>query len=107
WELTESASRYRQLLDTQHEFVVRRSSDGRLVFANAALCDAFGVRREDVLGTDFKPERTGPALADASSGGQDHVEQLVTRKGKRWIAWRHTTLKTDSGESEIQSVGRD
>jgi PAS domain S-box-containing protein len=107
WELTESASRYRQLLDMQHEFVVRRSSDGRLVFANAAFCDAFGVRREDVLGTDFKPERAGPALADASSGEQDHIEQLVTRKGKRWISWRHAKLKTGSGESEVQSVGRD
>jgi signal transduction histidine kinase/AmiR/NasT family two-component response regulator len=106
WELTESVSRYRQLLDMQHEFVIRRSSDGRLVFANAAFCDAFGVRRNDVLGTDFRPERAGPALAASSDGG-DHVEQLATRKGKRWISWQHAKIKTDSGESEIQSVGRD
>jgi PAS domain S-box-containing protein len=107
WELTESASRYRQLLDVQHEFVVHRSGDGRLVFANAAFCDAFGVRREEVLGTNFKPERVGPALADNSSGEQDHVEQLVTRKGKRWISWHHAKLKAGAGESEVQSVGRD
>src|SRR5262249_15470238 len=55
WELADHASRYRQLLDAQREFVIKRSMDGRLVFANRAFCDAFGIESEGVIGSRFRP----------------------------------------------------
>ena len=55
WELADCASHYRQFLDAQQDFIVRRSGDGHVVFANAAFCNAFDVRREDVVGSMFQP----------------------------------------------------
>jgi PAS domain S-box-containing protein len=108
WELAASASRYRQLLDAQQDFVVRRSRDGHIVFANSAFCDAFDVRREDVLGSIFEP----PVIAaepetKPSPNIRRVVELLRTLKGERWIAWDACEVRSDGGESEIQRVGRD
>ncbi|CEJ83654.1 PAS/PAC sensor hybrid histidine kinase [Hyphomicrobium sp. GJ21] len=108
WEFADRASQYRELLDVQRDFVVRRSADGRLVFANRAFCEAFGVRSEALLGSKFEP----PVLAE-----DDYSEavaydcrgaQLVhTQKGKRWIAWDFQEIKGEEGRVEFQGVGRD
>ncbi len=108
WELTDRASHYRQLLDAQQDFIVRRSENGHLVFANASFCEAFDVRREDVLGSMFQPPViTTEPQAKPSSQHRRFVELLRTRKGKRWIAWDGSKVRNDLGETEIQSVGRD
>ena len=107
-ELTDRASHYRQLLDAQQDFIVRRSENGHLVFANASFCEAFDVRREDVLGSMFQPPViTTEPQAKPSSRHRRFVEFLRTRKGKRWIAWDESKVHNDLGETEIQSVGRD
>jgi signal transduction histidine kinase len=108
WELADRASHYRELLDAQQDFVVRRSFDGHLVFANSAFCDAFDVGCDDILGSIFQP----PVIleeseTELSSRGRRVVQLLRTRKGKRWIAWDVCEVKNDHGETEIQSVGRD
>ena len=108
WELVDQASHYRQLLDAQQDFVLRRSIDGHLVFANSAFCDAFDVRREDVLGSMFAPPVVRSEPAGESSGSGRRIVQLVrTREGKRWVAWDEREVMNDLGEKEIQSVGRD
>jgi two-component system, sensor histidine kinase len=108
WQLSDSALRYRQIVDAQRDFVVRRSLDGRLVFANAAFLDAFDVRREDVAGSMFRPPvvRTEP-LVQSSSAGRRILELIRTRNGKRWIAWDENEVRSDNGKIEVQSVGRD
>ena len=87
---------------------MRRSENGHLVFANASFCEAFDVRREDVLGSMFQPPVvTTEPQAKPSSQHRRFVELLRTRKGKRWIAWDESKVRNDLGETEIQSVGRD
>jgi len=109
WEFADRASQYRELLDVQRDFVVRRSADGRLVFANRAFCEAFGVRCEALLGSTFEP----PVLAeddrpDEASACDFRVAQLLrTQMGKRWIAWDFQEIKGEQGRIEFQSVGRD
>jgi len=108
WEFADRASQYRELLDVQRDFVVRRSADGRLVFANRAFCDAFGVRRDTLLGSMFEP----PVLAeddhsDAAAYDCRGAQLLHTRKGKRWIAWDFQEIKDEHGGIEFQGVGRD
>ena len=44
WELSENETRYRALLDTQDEAIVRRDEAGNLTFANKAFLDMFGAR---------------------------------------------------------------
>ncbi len=108
WQLSDTAIRYRQLVDAQRDFVVRRSPDGRLVFANLAFLDAFDVRGEDVFGSVYFPPvlRTEP-LVQSSTTGRRSLELIRTHKGKRWIAWDENEVRNDDGEIEIQSVGRD
>jgi signal transduction histidine kinase/CheY-like chemotaxis protein len=109
WALADRASHYRQLLDAQDDFVIRRSIDGQLVFANKSFCDAFEVRSQDVFGTIFRPpliceeEDVEPPLTHS----RRKVQLLRTRYGERWIAWDERELRNDRGECEIQSVGRD
>ena len=42
-----------------------------------------------------------------SDGGRMHDQKIETASGARWIAWREGFVRGESGETEIQSVGRD
>jgi two-component system, sensor histidine kinase len=107
WELADCASHYRQFLDAQQDFIVRRSGDGHVVFANAAFCNAFDVRREDVVGSMFQPPVIRTEAPAKPSANHRRFELLRTRSGKRWIAWDESKVRNDLGEPEVQSVGRD
>ncbi|WP_172636522.1 ATP-binding protein [Hyphomicrobium sp. MC1] len=108
WRLSDNAVRYRQFLDSQRDFIVRRAKDGRLVFANTAFLEAFGVRSEDILGSRFRPHiLRSESTAGMSATNLRTIELLPTRRGKRWIAWDETEVLTQDGAIEIQSVGRD
>ena len=43
WELSENEARYRALLDTQENAIVRRDAAGNLTFANRSFLDMFGA----------------------------------------------------------------
>ena len=107
WELADCASHYRQFLDAQQDFIVRRSGDGHVVFANAAFCKAFDVRREDVVGSMFQPPVVRTEVPAKPPSNHRRFELLRTCKGKRWIAWDESKVRNDLGEPEVQSVGRD
>ncbi|MBS0249733.1 MAG: response regulator [Proteobacteria bacterium] len=108
WRLSDKAVRYRQLLDSQRDFIVRRAKDGRLVFANTAFLEAFGVRSEDILGSRFRPHiLRSEATVGMSTTSLRTIELLPTQRGKRWIAWDEMEVLTTDGAVEIQSVGRD
>ncbi|HML28436.1 MAG TPA: ATP-binding protein, partial [Hyphomicrobium sp.] len=108
WRLSDNAIRYRQFLDSQRDFIVRRALDGRLVFANTAFLDAFGVSIDDILNSRFCPSiLRREAAAGTATASLRTIELLSTRKGKRWIAWDETEVSMPNGEIEIQSVGRD
>ena len=51
--LLESEARYRALVETQTEFVLRQLPDGRLTFVNEAYCRYVGLPREAVLSDQF------------------------------------------------------
>ncbi|MFT3732813.1 MAG: ATP-binding protein [Hyphomicrobium sp.] len=108
WRLSDSAIRYRQFLDSQREFVVRRTRDGRIVFANSAFLDAFNLRNDEVLGSRYRPPalRTEEPLGSLTLGRRT-LELLPTCAGDRWIAWDETEIAATAGDIEIQSVGRD
>ena len=54
WELRENEARYRDLLDSQQDVIVRRDSDRRLIFVNRSFCRVFGVEISDVIGSQFE-----------------------------------------------------
>jgi PAS domain S-box-containing protein len=116
-ELHESEVRYRGLVDSQGDAIVRRSPDGRVSYANEAFCALFGLRPDDVLGRIFQPEmnpESPPPLLGYLAGREigreraSYDQHVKTVAGYRWLAWEDYAVRDADGQlSEIQSVGRD
>jgi len=108
WTQTDSAVGYRRFLDAQTDLIVRYSLDGRLRFANRAFLKAFGVTAEKIVGSGYRPTviKAVPAAGSPASARRT-LELLRTRQGNRWIAWDASEVIGETGEIEIQSVGRD
>jgi two-component system, sensor histidine kinase and response regulator len=124
WELRENEARYRDLLDSQQDVILRRDAAGRLLFVNKAFCRAFGVDSGQVLGRSFRivklaGDDANPVPPRGRDRGQRYVQQIDTAQGPRWFAWedyavasqdtRDEAVLSDAASSavEIQSVGRD
>ncbi|HTZ11221.1 MAG TPA: PAS domain S-box protein, partial [Candidatus Margulisiibacteriota bacterium] len=115
--LIESEVRYRGLIESQHELVVRVDPEGKFTFVNDAYCRKFGKSREELLGKNFMPlvhEDDLPSTLEAMKGLEVapyriYVEQRArTQEGWRWIAWEDYAIKDEYGKTiEIQGVGRD
>lgn len=108
WQLTETQARFRELLDSQSELIVRRDFCGRIVFANAAFCKAFGVALANIRGDAFwPPVLQSPATEAGAAGRTRKIESLKTVSGPRWIEWEQHRVAPGDGESDTQYVGRD
>jgi PAS domain S-box-containing protein len=113
WELKESESRYRDLLDSQQDVILRRDASGRLLFVNQAFCRVFGVEAASVLGRGFRPRKLDGADASTefpSTGERrrHYVQRVETSAGPRWFAWDDYAIPGDETSAlEVQTVGRD
>lgn len=119
--LAASEARYRSVVDTQTELVVRHTPDGRATFANPAYCRQLGRTLDEVLaGTDSQFDYLAPedrARHDAHIAGltPDHPTATITVKvwlprarGDFWEEWTDTGIFDADGRMvELQSVGRD
>jgi len=113
WEISESEARYRSLLDSQREIIMRRDSGGRLTYVNRAFLQAFGGSDEERLGRQFhlplldtRPERGSDDPPSHATGRR--VELVQTIAGPRWIAWEQQTVRDAAASAlETQFVGRD
>lgn len=116
--IRESEERYRNVVEGQTEFICRFLPDGTHVFVNEAYCRYFGLDRDSIIGTRFKPEiplddrrRLEEHLSSLSPdnpvGSLRH--RIVMPDGSiHWLRWNDLAIFHDSGEIiEYQSVGRD
>ena len=113
WQLNENETRYRALLDTQDNLILRRDEAGNLTFANKAFLDTFGVTADDVLGQPFRIDAGGAGGIEPLAVS-DHIRQqrftqnVLTAAGPRWIEWEELLVAAADGRAfEVQSVGRD
>ena len=112
-----SEARYKGLVDAQGDAITRRTSDGRITYANEAFYKLFGARPEDIVGTVFRPEPhpDAPPLVLGRLAGRElgrervsYDQHIKTVAGYRWIAWEDYAIRDQNGHLvEIQSVGRD
>ena len=113
--LRANEERYRGLVETQRDLILRLDLSGEVTFANEALADTFGVRPEaeqrlfrpeiaEVEGSDpFDMDRVLRPPYRAS-----YDQRVRTQYGWRWISWEDVALRDPDGRiSEIQRVGRD
>ena len=116
--LEESERRYRDVVETQTEFISRFLPDGTHVFTNEAYCRYFGKRREEIVGHKFIP----PIPREDLPGIQDHFRSLtrdhpsgeiehrvIMPDGSiRWQWWSDHAFFDQNGRIlEYQSVGKD
>ncbi len=109
WQISDSARRYRDLLDAQAGMIVRRDGDGRITFANRAYLEAFGITEADIAGRYHEPNVLNVAPAGTRAPQPARViEQVQTVHGPRWIAWEETACGADGDDGfEVQRTGRD
>lgn len=115
WTFRESEARYRNLIDAQGDLVIRRNAAGEVTFANDAACRAFDVRREDLIGSRFRPQVVETGEGPSIPWGEEAVpraaaydQKIETVAGERWFSWEDFAVRGEGGGIvEVQSVGRD
>jgi PAS domain S-box-containing protein len=116
--LKASEERYRGLIETQNDLVVRLALDDSLVFANEAFARAHGRDPAQVIGQSWRAfvcemdhQSTARALADTlrPPAFRATVEcRMAMVNGPRWVSWEGSAIRDMSGRIvEIQAVGRD
>ncbi|WP_448189994.1 PAS domain-containing protein [Azospirillum sp. sgz301742] len=113
-----SETRYRGLVETQADLIVRIGPDGRFTFVNDTACRTLGPLRDELLKspwTQFVHPDDHEAIRAAieeTKTALDHrstVEaRILTVDGIRWFAWEGCAIFDEAGHFvEKQSVGRD
>ncbi|MDD1718887.1 MAG: PAS domain S-box protein, partial [Methanoregulaceae archaeon] len=116
--LRESEERYRRVVEDQTEFICRFLPDGTHIFVNDAYCRYFGLDREEITGSLFRPtihpeDRQDVARVFASLTPDhplDTIDQriLMPDGSLRWQRWVDRAIFGEDGTlKEYQSVGRD
>ena len=114
---TDTENFYRDLVESQRDFIVRFNLEGRLIFVNSAYCDFLGKSREDLVGSVFMPvsaERYSDVIATQMTKlfrppFYCAVEQWIqTPKGMRCISWSAKSI-VENGNTvlSIVATGRD
>jgi PAS domain S-box-containing protein len=109
WELQEAEERARSLFESQSDLIVMRDADGRITFVNDAYCQMADQPRKALIDSRFTFEvlEQGDSALDSNST-RIHDQQIATRLGPKWIAWREGLVRSDAGQpAELQCVGRD
>lgn len=117
-DLRESELRYRHVVEDQTEFICRFLPDGTHVFVNEAYCRYFGMSREKIIGSRFKPsihpdDRENVVRIIASLTPEHPLmtidQRIIMPDGStRWQRWVDRAIfNADGSLKEYQSVGRD
>lgn len=114
--VSRSEARYRHIIEHVGDVLIRRNAEGRVTFVNAAFCEIFACKAEDVLGRTYAIEvlegDSSPFFErNAKMRVQRHLryDQCVnTPAGRRWYSWEDFPIRVLGGALvEVQSMGRD
>lgn len=114
--LRSNEERYRGLVESQHELIIRCDVRGRVMFANEASRNTFQMVEGRTEGKPLNLEvddcegsqlvTLDPVLKYPYRASYD--QRMKTSEGWRWIAWEDVGLRDSDGRvTEIQRVGRD
>ncbi len=109
WEAREREARYRSLLDSQNEIIVKQTREGRVTFANDAFCRTFGVKRAAAIGHLFEPDILERAQEQTSRRARMRSQvRIATALGERWFLWEEAPVPDAKGaDAETRIVARD
>ncbi|BAZ12080.1 PAS/PAC sensor signal transduction histidine kinase [Calothrix sp. NIES-4071] len=88
--LRQSESTYHQILDAINDLVIIKGADSRIIWANKAFCEFYGITREELVGfTDIpfnEPEHVEKYIKD---------DQYVFETGKTLVIPKERALRHD------------
>ncbi|MDO9033809.1 MAG: PAS domain S-box protein, partial [Methanoregula sp.] len=116
--LKRSEEQFRNVVETQTEFICRFKPDGTHVFVNEAYCRYFGKNCSELIGKKFKPEIPPDDQASIrehfASLTHDHPVATINHRiimpdgSLRWQRWVDRAIFNEQGIlTEYQTVGRD
>lgn len=117
-QLWESEERYRNVVESQTEFICRFTLNGNHIFVNPAYCSYFGKTQDELLQGTFLsptfPEDLGAVRSHFSSLTPSNPvatieHRVIMPSGEvRWQQWTDLAIFDSKGKvTEYQSVGRD
>jgi PAS domain S-box-containing protein len=117
-DLHRTEARYLAMLDEQTDAIVRFTADRKLTFVNPVFCRTFGLERDQIVGTHWKPQVlsedeplvTATIAALSPQSPVVTVEMRVVKKDDT-VRWWQVVYRASFDEAEalidIQAVGRD
>jgi PAS domain S-box-containing protein len=103
--LQKTEASYRGIVEDQVDLICRYRLDGKLTFVNSAYAQAFGRKRNELVGQLF-PLFTPGAGADEPSTFERELD--LPGGPRSWFMWTQRPIKDDSGNTlEFQAVGHD
>jgi two-component system, cell cycle sensor histidine kinase and response regulator CckA len=111
--LAESEKRYRLLVESQTDLIVRTDPGGRFVYANPTCCALFGKSLQELLGSTYEPlvhpdDLPSFELALASLFHPPYScryeARAMTVGGWRWLEW-NARAELDSKGTVVAIVG--
>jgi len=116
--LRESEMRYRGLIETQNNLIVRVDMDGELTFVNEAFCRFAGRSRGELIGQYLDayiyyedvadPEKLKKMLTSRRERVVTVERRMRARTGAAWVRWESLAVFDESDQAvEIQYVGQD
>jgi PAS domain S-box-containing protein len=115
--LRESEERYRLLVESQNDLVIKFDAKWRLLFVSPSFCRTFDCMEDEILGKELLPmihpedhERVRASLQTLKLPPHTcyHEVRALTKDGLRWLAWSHRAILDEQGAiREVIAVGRD
>jgi PAS domain S-box-containing protein len=104
--LQKTEASYRGIVEDQVDLICRFRLDGRLTFVNSAYAQAYGRKRNELLGQSFASFVPGASLCDEL---YTFEREIIFPDGrKRWLMWTQRPIKDNEGSTlEYQAVGHD
>jgi PAS domain S-box-containing protein len=104
--LQKTEASYRGIVEDQVDLICRFRQDGRLTFVNSAYANAFGRKRNELLGQTFPLFAPDLTVSDEPHTFEREVELADGRR--RWFMWTQRAIRDDAGNTlEFQVVGHD
>ncbi|MBK7230112.1 MAG: PAS domain S-box protein [Ignavibacteriales bacterium] len=116
-QLITSANRYKGIIESQSDLVVRLTEEGILTFVNDAYCSVFGKKQDELIGKSFvplvHPDDLAPTFEEIKKLKDYPYRGTIEQRGRtidgyRWYSWEGYAIRDPFGQIlEIQAVGRD
>jgi PAS domain S-box-containing protein len=104
--LQKTEASYRGIVEDQVDLICRYRLDGKLTFVNSAYAQAFGRKRNELVGQPFPLFQPGAAIGDEPYTFEREIDFAEGRR--RWLMWTQRPIRDDAGTTlEFQAVGHD